>query len=155
MAASYTISKIGEVKANDEFIFQKSYSNNTYDSGSPPPYYITNSQNRIESVVVPEAQQTVILPASFRPIILPQKPPHDYLVWSVANLVFCNLLFGIAALVFSLKTRSSVRNNYLAKAYASSRTAFALNLIATIFGLITWLIAFILVILYTTGNRTG
>ncbi|KAG8543362.1 hypothetical protein GDO81_024845 [Engystomops pustulosus] len=65
------------------------------------------------------------------------QPPHkDYLIWSIINLVCCCLPIGLAAIIFSIKTRDATHQNDTFTAAKHSRTAYALNVAATVIGVI-------------------
>lgn len=58
-----------------------------------------------------------------------------YLVWSILNTIFCNLIIGAVAIVFSVK----VMENPEAPTSASySKMALVLNVISLVTGLIIW-----------------
>ena len=59
-----------------------------------------------------------------------QRPPKDYLIVSIFSAVCCNIYFGIAAIVFLVKTRENIRINNLEEANGNSKTAFRLIAIA-------------------------
>ncbi|XP_040183050.1 interferon-induced transmembrane protein 10-like [Rana temporaria] len=65
-----------------------------------------------------------------------QAPPcRDYLPWSIVNLIFCCLIFGIVALVFSLQTRSAKKYQDWESAQRKSRAALGFNLAAMLLGI--------------------
>ncbi len=65
-----------------------------------------------------------------------QYAPETYLVWSVLNLVFCCLPFGIVALVFSIQCQSAITNGQLAQANDLSEKAKGWNIAATAIGVV-------------------
>ncbi|XP_063266274.1 proline rich transmembrane protein 1B [Prinia subflava] len=72
-----------------------------------------------------------------------QPLPKDYMVESVLVTLFCCLLTGVMALVYSHETRSALARGDVAQAYAASRKARSLVLFSLLFGLfasITWII---------------
>ncbi|KFP73978.1 Proline-rich transmembrane protein 1, partial [Acanthisitta chloris] len=76
--------------------------------------------------------------------------PKDYMVESMLVTLFCCLLTGVIALVFSCETRSAVDRGDMAQAYVASRRARSLVLFSLIFGLfvsISWVI-YVVVVLY-------
>ena len=36
------------------------------------------------------------------------KPPNSYIVWSILNMVFGALIFGVVGLIFSIKTKNRI-----------------------------------------------
>nr|XP_031362191.1 proline rich transmembrane protein 1B [Lonchura striata domestica] len=79
-----------------------------------------------------------------------QPLPKDYTVESALVTVFCCLLTGVIALVYSYETRAALARGDLAQAYAASRKAQLLVLFSLLFGLfasISWII-YVLVALY-------
>ncbi|XP_062361902.1 proline rich transmembrane protein 1B [Cinclus cinclus] len=79
-----------------------------------------------------------------------QQLPKDYMVESVLVTLFCCLLTGVMALVYSYETRTALAHGDVAQAYVASRKAQSLVLFSLLFGLfasITWII-YVLVSLY-------
>ncbi|XP_062496941.1 proline rich transmembrane protein 1B [Pezoporus occidentalis] len=79
-----------------------------------------------------------------------QPLPKDYLVESVLVTVFCCLLTGLVALIYSHETRAALGRGDVVQAYAASRKAQSLVLFSLLFGLfasISWVI-YVLVALY-------
>ncbi|KAL2298084.1 hypothetical protein Nmel_017045, partial [Mimus melanotis] len=79
-----------------------------------------------------------------------QQLPKDYMVESVLVTLFCCLLTGVMALVYSYETRAALARGDVAQAYVASRKAQSLVLVSLLFGLfasITWII-YVLVSLY-------
>ncbi|NWW25807.1 PRT1B protein, partial [Falcunculus frontatus] len=79
-----------------------------------------------------------------------QQLPKDYLVESVLVTLFCCLVTGVMALVYSYETRAALARGDVAQAHAASRKAHSLVLFSLLFGLfasITWII-YVLVSLY-------
>ncbi|NXU96699.1 PRT1B protein, partial [Cettia cetti] len=76
--------------------------------------------------------------------------PKDYMVESVLVTLFCCLLTGVMALVYSHETRAALARGDVAQAYVASRKAQSLVLFSLLFGLfasISWII-YVLVSLY-------
>ncbi|XP_056400023.1 dispanin subfamily A member 2b-like [Hyla sarda] len=63
-------------------------------------------------------------------------PPSDHLVWSIMNLICCCMPLGLAALIFSIKTRNAHYENDAPLAAGHSHTAKALNIAATVIGMV-------------------
>ena len=74
--------------------------------------------------------------------------PRDYLIWSILNILFGNLIFGLVALYFSVKTRNKVRDQMLDAAQKNSRRALIFNIIASISMIIVWIIVIVLIVVY-------
>ncbi|XP_064026924.1 proline rich transmembrane protein 1B [Pogoniulus pusillus] len=76
--------------------------------------------------------------------------PKDYLVESALVTVFCCLLTGVVALVYSYETRAALGRGDVVQARVASRKAQSLVLFSLLFGLfasISWVI-YVLVSLY-------
>lgn len=69
--------------------------------------------------------------------------PLDYLAWSVANIFIC-VIVALPALFFSVQTRDLNRAGNLKKAKVNSKRSLILNIIASVVGLLTILLAVIL-----------
>ncbi|XP_077312538.1 uncharacterized protein LOC143933499 [Lithobates pipiens] len=82
-----------------------------------------------------QPQPGVIITTQSNLMVLPQPAYKDYLAWSVLNLIFCNLIFGIVAVVFSSKTRDAVRRGDSFAAGSYSRTTFSFNVAALVLGI--------------------
>ncbi|NWX80889.1 PRT1B protein, partial [Alca torda] len=79
-----------------------------------------------------------------------QPLPKDYMVESVLVTIFCCLLTGVIALVYSHETRAAIGRGDMAQANVASRKAQSLVLFSLLFGLfasISWVI-YVLVALY-------
>ncbi|KFQ92973.1 Proline-rich transmembrane protein 1, partial [Nipponia nippon] len=79
-----------------------------------------------------------------------QRLPKDYMVESVLVTVFCCLLTGVVALVYSHETRAALSRGDMAQANVASKRAQSLVLFSLLFGLfasISWVI-YVLVALY-------
>ena len=69
--------------------------------------------------------------------------PLDYLPWSVANIFIC-VIIALPALFFSVQTRDLNRAGNVKKAKVNSNRSLILNIIASVVGLLTILLAVIL-----------
>lgn len=69
--------------------------------------------------------------------------PLDYLAWSVANIFIC-VIIALPALFFSVQTRDLNRAGLVKKAKVNSKRSLILNIIASVVGLLTILLAVIL-----------
>ncbi|NXQ38272.1 PRT1B protein, partial [Catharus fuscescens] len=72
-----------------------------------------------------------------------QQLPKDYMVESMLVTVFCCLLTGVIALIYSYETRAALARGDVAQAYVASRKAHSLVLLSLLFGLFastTWII---------------
>ncbi|KFZ51616.1 Proline-rich transmembrane protein 1, partial [Antrostomus carolinensis] len=76
--------------------------------------------------------------------------PKDYMVESVLVTVFCCLLTGVVALIYSHETRAALGRGDMVQANVASKKAQSLVLFSLLFGLfasISWVI-YVLVALY-------
>jgi hypothetical protein len=71
--------------------------------------------------------------------------PKDYFIWSIVNLLFGNIIFGITGLIFSLQTRNYIRSNNYEEARINSKRSFWFNLIGSILTVIIWILAIIFI----------
>lgn len=69
--------------------------------------------------------------------------PFDYLPWSIANIFIC-VIIALPALFFSVQTRDMKRSGNIKKAKLNSKRSLILNIIASVVGLLTILLAVIL-----------
>ncbi|XP_018427201.1 PREDICTED: dispanin subfamily A member 2b-like [Nanorana parkeri] len=60
----------------------------------------------------------------------------DYLVWSIFSLICCFCPLGLAALIFSIKSRDANNQNDADTAEKHSRTSLYLNIAALVLGII-------------------
>ncbi|XP_074871476.1 proline rich transmembrane protein 1B [Carettochelys insculpta] len=77
-------------------------------------------------------------------------PPKDYMVESVLVTIFCCLLTGVIALVYSHETRTALNRGDLVQAKIASKKAQSLVLFSLLFGVfvcISWVI-YVVVVLY-------
>ncbi|XP_050176223.1 proline rich transmembrane protein 1B [Myiozetetes cayanensis] len=101
-----------------------------HPQGIPPgtlPYNIYTGQPRMGP-----------LPASYR-----QELPRDHMVEAVLVTVFCCMLTGAMALIYSHETRAAIRRGDIDQAFSASRKAYFLILFSLLFGLfvsIIWVI---------------
>ena len=89
------------------------------------------------------------------------KPPNSYIVWSILNMVFGALIFGVVGLIFSIKTKNRIsegkveeaRGSYegarekLDLAKTASKRALIFNVIGTFLILVGWILVIVLNIL--------
>ncbi|XP_067831262.1 dispanin subfamily A member 2b-like [Heptranchias perlo] len=80
------------------------------------------------------------------------RPVPDYLLFSICNLLCCCLPVGIAALLYSVRTRdmNSLGKTYLAK--RRSKTALVLNMAGTAIGVTGYTILVTILALQYTHN---
>ncbi|CAF0922806.1 unnamed protein product [Brachionus calyciflorus] len=69
--------------------------------------------------------------------------PRDYLPWSIANIFICAIV-AMPALFFSVQTRDQKKIGNIKKAKVNSKRALILNIVASVVGLLTILLAVIL-----------
>uniref|UniRef100_A0A8C4QB49 Interferon-induced transmembrane protein n=1 Tax=Eptatretus burgeri TaxID=7764 RepID=A0A8C4QB49_EPTBU len=73
------------------------------------------------------------------------KPAKDFLAWSLFNFAFLNgCCLGYVATVFSIRSRDSRQMNDQMGAAKHASTAKALNIAATVFGIIMLIVVIIL-----------
>ena len=65
----------------------------------------------------------------------PIERPNNYLIWSVITALFCSLLFGLIAVIYSLRSSSAYEAGDYELALRASRTARALNIIGLVVGI--------------------
>ena len=131
-------------------------SNQTNNQNQPPSYYPQLYQQS-QPVLVQETryQQQQLQPQQQPAIILRNIIPDHYLVWSIINIIFFNIILGSIAVAFSVSTRRRIRRNLLPEAHISSRNAFILNLVTTCFGLFFWVIGTILLVTYNYNDNVN
>ncbi|XP_026221861.1 dispanin subfamily A member 2b-like [Anabas testudineus] len=87
------------------------------------------------------------------------EPPKDYIIWSLCCFVYSNpFCLGLAALIFSIKSRDQKADGDLEGAQRYGSTALQLNIAATIVGSILVVITIITVTVvsantYNESNR--
>ncbi|XP_069804831.1 dispanin subfamily A member 2b-like [Dendropsophus ebraccatus] len=81
---------------------------------------------------------------------MPISQQKDYLAWSIFSLLCCFCPLGLAALIFSLKSRDAANQNDSDTATKYSRKAFSLNIAALVAGIIM----IIIVIVYSIVVRS-
>ena len=77
--------------------------------------------------------------------------PSDYLILSIFSTICCNLCFGIAAIMHSVKTREKIRNNNFLDAKEHSKTALRMSLAAIVIGILM-IVIIVLIILIRAKN---
>ncbi|XP_031762211.1 proline rich transmembrane protein 1B-like [Xenopus tropicalis] len=120
---------------NPTMDFQGAYSNQIPMARNPihaaPPANVSQT--------FPEPQTVVINTQSIA--VMPTQPVcKDYMGCSIANLLCCCFPIGIAALIFSIKTRDDISRGDMITAASDSRTAFTLNMVALGLGLVANLV---------------
>ncbi|CAH2318321.1 major prion -like [Pelobates cultripes] len=108
-------------------------------------------------------QQAVPMPTLVKTqpnvMVIPQPTYRDYLGLSIMNLILCCFPVGIAAVVFSCKTRDSLRRGDMISAASDSRTAFSLNMVALGLGIaanIVWVayVIYVLLIIFIYSSSS-
>lgn len=74
--------------------------------------------------------------------------PDSYLVWSILNLIFCNLFVGIAALVFSILVEYNWDRLKYEQAASASKNARLLNIIGLVLGILSVVVWIVIWALY-------
>ncbi|XP_041426007.1 synapse differentiation-inducing gene protein 1-like [Xenopus laevis] len=103
----------------------------TGDYSDDPPLY-TNSGPTAHFIQPPSASQHAVV-MNIQPVGRSYK---DYLGCSIVNLICCCLPIGIAALIFSFKTREDIIRGDMVSADSDSRMALILNMVALGVGLL-------------------
>ncbi|XP_033923622.1 proline rich transmembrane protein 1B [Melopsittacus undulatus] len=112
----------------------------------PPPGFVGGAQGGQAALTPCPGSQHEGAASTVGPSALPK----DYVVESVLVTVFCCLLTGLGALIYSHETRAALGRGDMAHAYVASRKAQSLVLFSLLFGLfasISWVI-YVLVVLY-------
>ncbi|XP_040182741.1 uncharacterized protein LOC120915964 isoform X2 [Rana temporaria] len=124
-----------------------------------PPGQGVNAPNTVSSYGIVQTtyyggqpQHGVIVTTQPNVIVLPQPVYMDYLAWSILNLIFCNLILGILAVVFSSKTRDAARRGDSTSAASHSRTTFSFNVAALVLGLAGHICWIVLCVIYFPRN---
>ncbi|XP_054854090.1 proline rich transmembrane protein 1B [Eublepharis macularius] len=110
---------------------------------NPPPYFLHGSY----PFTIYNGSLLSEIPIEANPR---RPPPKDYLVESVLVMLFCCLLTGVAALVYSHETRSALNRGDLVQAKAASQKARTLVLFSLFFGVfvcVSW-VTYVVVVLY-------
>lgn len=83
------------------------------------------------TTIINNVQPTVVTTQS---TVIASQTPHcrDYLPWSIVNLIFCCFIFGIVALIYSIKTRSAIKQRNWELAMKRSRMSLRFNVSAFI-----------------------
>ena len=99
--------------------------------------------------ILPVEEKALIKTNEINALSNQTKKIKDYIQWSVFNTFCCCLCLGIAAFVFSIKTRNSQLNQESnSESERFSKVAFKLNLTATIMGFIILVIIISLIVLF-------
>uniref|UniRef100_A0A8C8DHD1 Uncharacterized protein n=1 Tax=Oryzias sinensis TaxID=183150 RepID=A0A8C8DHD1_9TELE len=89
-------------------------------------------------------------------IVLQAEPPKDHIIWSLCCFLYSNpLCLGLAALIFSIKSRDRKVVGDLEGARHYGATARCLNIAATIIVCLTVIIAIIVVAVITSQISYG
>lgn len=113
--------------------------NNNYDQRQKFPHPIQPHFDNQTPIYVPPFLLNSIKPNRRNQ----HNAPKDYLPWSIANIFIC-VIIALPALFFSVQTRDMKRMGNIKKAKANSRRSLILNIVASIVGLLTILLAVIL-----------
>jgi hypothetical protein len=116
--------------------------NSNYDSRQKYPPHNPNQQHHFDN------QTPIYVPPFLLNNVRPSRrnqhnAPKDYLPWSIANIFIC-VIIALPALFFSVQTRDMKRMGNIKKAKANSKRSLILNIIASVVGLLTILLAVIL-----------
>ncbi|XP_053307633.1 proline rich transmembrane protein 1B-like [Spea bombifrons] len=131
----------------------------SYPNSAPYPPSYPNSAPYPPQYGQPQTFNNVVV--NSQPAMMAVSPVRvtykDYLGLSIFNLICCCLPLGIAALVYSCKTRDSLARGDMVSASSESRTTFTLNMVALGIGItvnIIWiaLVSYYTSIVYTYSN---
>ncbi|CAH2254348.1 proline-rich transmembrane 1-like [Pelobates cultripes] len=140
------------MKADSGSIYPPPYSYNMDYQWAPPiqpgyninPALYPNGQPMVSYATQPDG--TPIVTTQPNVMVIPQPAHNDYLCLSIVSLILCFLPLGVAAVIYSCKSRDSLRHGDMFSAAIDSRMAFKLNMAALgigIAGHITWIICVI------------
>ena len=145
---------------NQNFVDTSSVQFVTSNNQNQPPSYYPHLHQQSQTILVkevrvnqqqpPQQQQQQQQPT----IIMRNIIPDHYLVWSIINIIFFNIILGSIVVAFSVSTRRRIKRNLLPEAHMSSKNGFILNLVTTCFGLGFYVYATILLCItfYQRGN---
>ncbi|XP_060113819.1 proline rich transmembrane protein 1B-like [Heteronotia binoei] len=102
-----------------------------FNQQPPPPEGLANSSmpTQYQPYYTPysavPSYDHVVQPLQHSVYVVPVQPPHapDYMGYSIFTMLFCCLPLGIAALVYSIRTRDANRMGNGTEAQENSRTA--------------------------------
>ncbi|XP_066428721.1 uncharacterized protein [Eleutherodactylus coqui] len=113
-----------------------------YSAGPPimqpasyPSYYSPGPNSSVQETLICQPTTTSVM-VPYGQVASTQRTYNDYLCWSIMNTLCCFWPLGVAAIVFSCKTRSNNDARNSEAAARSSSTAFTLNIMALIIGII-------------------
>ena len=81
--------------------------------------------------------------------------PNDLLVWSILSTIFCCLVTGIVAIVYSSKVNSLWDSGEHAEAIEAARKAKIWNIVGLVIGLVClvmWIVYFVVVLSVINAN---
>lgn len=88
-------------------------------------------------------------------VIYVQAPPgpndqkiDDYMVFSILNLIFCNLILGIIAVIYSSKTKTANQQGQQTDAKNFSKIAKRINIISLVLGIVSALATVLLAVFW-------
>ena len=114
-------------------------------TGMPAPWQEPQPLSQPQSEVTGEFSTTWTQPApepqsAPEPVItrqpMPEGMPSTYLVWSILSTVLCCLPFGIAAIIFSVRTRKAALEGDKVKAEKNSELAQWMIILSIVLGLV-------------------
>jgi len=113
--------------------------NNNYEARQKYPHHPNQHFDNQTPIYVPPFLLNNVRPSRRNQ----HNAPKDYLPWSIANIFIC-VIIALPALFFSVQTRDMKRMGNIKKAKANSKRSLILNIIASVVGLLTILLAVIL-----------
>ena len=144
---NYANKKINNINENNDLDNYNDYninSNNNNNNYEPRQNYQHQKQQNPPF----DNQTPIYVPPFLLNSIRPSRrnqhnAPKDYLPWSIANIFIC-VIIALPALFFSVQTRDMKRAGNIKKAKANSKRSLILNIVASVVGLLTILLAVIL-----------
>ncbi|KAM3923103.1 synapse differentiation-inducing gene protein 1-like [Leptodactylus fuscus] len=101
-------------------------------SEPPPPYCYPSP---VVEAPLPLPVDAIVVSPENNVVVVTTPTYKDYLGCSIFNLICCCFPIGLAALIFSCKTKNSTSCGDLTSAASNSRVAFILNMVALALGL--------------------
>ncbi|XP_006818007.1 uncharacterized protein LOC102802427 [Saccoglossus kowalevskii] len=108
----------------------------------PPPAYDSYQQEQHLEQFPVFAQETAY---KLYPV---EKPPRDYLIFSIVTLIFFSRIIGIVALIKSMEVRNAISLGQRDRANRSSTSALRLNIAGVIIGTFAMIILIILFVVH-------
>ncbi|XP_056397837.1 proline rich transmembrane protein 1B-like [Hyla sarda] len=115
----------------------------------PPPYYTPPGPMPTQTPA-----PTMVISTQPYVVAMPQRPYRDYMVLSMATLLLFCWPLGIAAVMYSSKTRDALRRGDPLMAAQYSHTAWIINIVGMVIGSLGHA-AWIIYVIYFYSTRGG